>query len=116
MPTRYWIALSAAVGIVVGGVAFCIQTRRTVIATMREAIAGVERTPENAEALAAAEQSLDSGALVAEFGMEVPQSLLWRIQLAEFLQRFWPIWVMFVVGTCFAVAWLVGGRRPVGAP
>ena len=101
MPTRYWIALTTALVLLSGGAAFCWQTRRAVHTAMREAGAGP---------VAAPGQSLDSGAVMADFGMEVPPSLLWRIQLADTLRTFWPVWSFFVFGICFGVAWAAGGR------
>ena len=113
MPTRYWIAVMVALLLLAGGVAFCWQTRRAVLTTMREAIEGIERTPANAQTRAAAEESMDSRTTLADFGMQVPPSLLWRIQLADLLQTFWPAWIVFVFGICFGVAWLMRGRPPV---
>lgn len=116
MPTRYWIASTVALVLLTGGAAFCWQTRRAVLATMREAVTGAEESPSNAQSLAAAEESLKSGATMADFGMEIPPPLLWRIQLAEVLRTFWPAWIAFVFGICFGIAWLMRGQPPVQSP
>ena len=116
MSIRYWIASAAALILLAGGAAFCWQTSRAVQATMRGALAGADPSTSNARTLAEAEQSLESGATMADFGLEVPPSLLWRIQLADVLQTFWPAWIVFVFGVCFGVAWLLRGRSPVQSP
>ena len=110
---QYVIAFIAACLMVAGGAAFCAHARQSLIDHIREEI----EKPENAdESTAELRTMLDQGIIPPDFGIEVPSSMLWKLQIADLLSGLWYVWVIVAFGVCFAAAYFLNGHQAQGGP
>lgn len=101
---RIAIATLAGIAVVLGGVVFCLQTRRALIAQFQQAV----RDPANAEHVSSeTRDAADRGELPAGLGIEIPEPLMWRLDLSDLLAAFWPVWIVLVFATTFGLAFLL---------
>lgn len=99
---RYvWASIAAVAIILLGGI-FVWQTRAFIEQRAREqAAASGHPLPEG------------SGAALQNFGVELSGSQMACVTLADFLIRFWYVFVVLVIMACFGVAAFAGRRQTV---
>lgn len=108
---HYVIAFIAACLMLAGGAAFCAHARQSLIDHIRVEI----EKPENAnESTAELKTMLDQGIVPPGFGIEVPSSMLWKLQITDLLAGLWYVWIIVAFGVCFAVAYLLNRQQGQG--
>ena len=98
---RYLPAFAAACLLVLGGIAFCIHTKRAVIETVRERMREEKRAGELPDELVDVDIDTFEPSGV---DIELPENLMTRMTLADFLSNFWIVLVPAVFVVCFGVA------------
>ena len=105
---RYVIAFVVACLIIAGGAAFCARTRQLLIKHIRQGIEAPENEDETSDEMAT---MLDQGIIPSDFGIELPSSMLWRLQIADLLAERWYVWVIVTFGACFTAAHFLTHRQ-----
>jgi hypothetical protein len=101
---RYGVALVVA-ALIIGAVWFFIwQTKRDLVAVIRQqqAAANVPPEPANADP-----EAIASG----QFNLRVPANFQVRLDLSRLLSGYWYAWTPVVLALCLGVAAIVGRLR-----
>lgn len=106
MPSfRYTVALIVAGLIIAGAFAFASITRRAVHEQLRRDL----RDPEQAGTLPRELEGPDHAMLSAEgFGTEMPHGMRLRIEISDFIDSLWFVWVPLVAAICVGTAFTMG--------
>jgi hypothetical protein len=108
MSMRYWIALALTVAVVIAVWTFCRLTRSQFVASAREVIQRELQNPDHNPQLDQLARQLDAGEPLQDVGIELPESMVLRITIADALSTLWWIWLPLTAGVAFGAAWLLG--------
>ena len=105
IPARYAIAFLTAATVVGCGVLFCLHTRRALVDSFRQSAldpANAETVPDDWK------QAAERGELPDDVGLEIPDALMWRLSLADWLVGYSIVWILLAFGVSFGVAYYLG--------
>ena len=103
---RYVLAMVVTGILVAAGVAFVSQTERSVERIFRQALRDAKAAGQLPEGIDPETARRD------DFGLEVPSSLMWRIRLSHFLERFRFVLIALLAVGSLAVAHALRSRDP----